>query len=220
MNILGVDIGGTNLKFRMQQQDEIIKIPSGPKMTPEVMVAAIKKHTAGWKYDRVSVGFPGPVIHNRPLLEPHNLGKGWVRFDFKKAFGGKPLKLLNDAAMQALGSYKGGRMLYLGLGTGLGSAMVVDGSVQAMELAHLPWKKGKSYEDYLGKAGLKRYGRKEWEKNVVRVIALMSNAMEADYVVLGGGNAKLMKKLPPKVFLGSNDNAFKGAFMLWENDNN
>jgi len=220
MNILGVDIGGTNLKFRMQQQDEIIKIPSGPKMTPEVMVADIKNHTAGWKYDRVSVGFPGPVIHDRPLLEPHNLGKGWVRFDFKKAFGGKPLKLLNDAAMQALGSYKGGRMLYLGLGTGLGSAMVVDGSVQAMELAHLPWKKGKSYEDYLGKAGLKRYGRKEWEKNVVRVIALMSNAMEADYVVLGGGNAKLMKKLPPKVFLGSNDNAFKGAFMLWENDNN
>jgi polyphosphate glucokinase len=220
MNILGVDIGGTNLKFRMQQQDEIIKIPSGPKMTPEVMVAAIKKQTAGWKYDRVSVGFPGPVIHNRPLLEPHNLGKGWVRFDFKKAFGGKPLKLLNDAAMQALGSYKGGRMLYLGLGTGLGSAMVVDGSVQAMELAHLPWKKRKSYEDYLGKAGLKRYGRKEWEKNVVRVIALMSNAMEADYVVLGGGNAKLMKKLPPKVFLGSNDNAFKGAFMLWENDKN
>lgn len=220
MNILGVDIGGTNLKFRMQQQDEIIKIPSGPKMTPEVMVADIKKHTAGWKYDRVSVGFPGPVIHDRPLLEPHNLGKGWVRFDFKKAFGGKPLKLLNDAAMQALGSYKGGRMLYLGLGTGLGSAMVVDGSVQAMELAHLPWKKGKSYEDYLGKAGLKRYGRKEWEKNVVRVIALMSNAMEADYVVLGGGNGKLMKKLPPKVFLGSNDNAFKGAFMLWENDKN
>jgi polyphosphate glucokinase len=220
MNILGVDIGGTNLKFRMQQQDEIIKIPSGPEMTPEVMVAAIKKQTTGWKYDRVSVGFPGPVIHDRPLLEPHNLGKGWVRFDFKKAFGGKPLKLLNDAAMQALGSYKGGRMLYLGLGTGLGSAMVVDGSVQAMELAHLPWKKGKSYEDYLGKAGLKRYGRKEWEKNVVRVIALMSNAMEADYVVLGGGNAKLMKKLPPKVFLGSNDNAFKGAFMLWENDKN
>ena len=220
MNILGVDIGGTNLKFRMQQEDEIIKIPSGPKMTPEVMVAAIKKHTAGWKYDRVSVGFPGPVIHDRPLLEPHNLGKGWVRFDFKKAFGGKPLKLLNDAAMQALGSYKGDRMLYLGLGTGLGSAMVVGGSVQAMELAHLPWKKGKSYEDYLGKAGLKRYGRKEWEKNVVRVIALMSNAMEADYVVLGGGNAKLMKKLPPKVFLGSNDNAFKGAFMLWENDKN
>jgi polyphosphate glucokinase len=220
MNILGVDIGGTNLKFRMQQQDEIIKIPSGPEMTPEVMVAAIKKQTTGWKYDRVSVGFPGPVIHDRPLLEPHNLGKGWVRFDFKKAFGGKPLKLLNDAAMQALGSYKRGRMLYLGLGTGLGSAMVVDGSVQAMELAHLPWKKGKSYEDYLGKAGLKRYGRKEWEKNVVRVIALMSNAMEADYVVLGGGNAKLMKKLPPKVFLGSNDNAFKGAFMLWENDKN
>ena len=218
MNILGVDIGGTNLKFRMQQQDEIIKVPSGPKMTPQVMMEAIQQHTAGWKYDHVSIGFPGPVIHDRPLLEPHNLGQGWVRFDFKKAFGNKPLKFLNDAAMQAMGSYKGGRMLYLGLGTGLGSAMVVDGSVQAMELAHLPWKKQKSYEDYLGKAGLRRYGHKAWEKNVMKVIELMSNAMEADYVVLGGGNAKLIKKLPAKVFLGSNDNAFKGAFMLWQNE--
>ena len=146
MNILGVDIGGTNLKFRTQQQEEITKVPSGPKMTPEVMMKAIKAHTAGWKYDHVSIGFPGPVIHDRPLLEPHNLGKGWVRFDFKKAFDDKPLKFLNDAAMQAMGSYKGGRMLYLGLGTGLGSAMVVDGSVQAMELAHLPWNKRQSYE--------------------------------------------------------------------------
>jgi polyphosphate glucokinase len=219
MNILGVDIGGTNLKFRTQQQQDIIKVPSGPKMTPEVMMAAIKKNTAGWKYDHVSVGFPGPVIHDKPLLEPHNLGKGWVHFDFKKAFGNKPLKFLNDAAMQAMGSYKGGRMLYLGLGTGLGSAMVVEGSVQAMELAHLPWKKRKTYEDYLGKDGLKRYGRKAWEKNVVKVIELMSSAMEADSVVLGGGNAKLMKKLPGKVFLGSNDNAFKGAFMLWLHNN-
>jgi polyphosphate glucokinase len=218
MNILGVDIGGTNLKFRTQAQKDVVKVPSGPAMTPDVMMAAIKEHTAGWKYDRVSVGFPGPVIHDRPLLEPHNLGRGWVRFDFKKAFGGKPLKLLNDAAMQALGSYKGGRMLYLGLGTGLGSAMVVDGSVQAMELAHLPWKKGKSYEDYLGKVGLKRSGRKAWQKNVLDVIALMANAMEADYVVLGGGNAKLIKKLPEKVVLGSNDNAFAGAFMLWQRE--
>jgi polyphosphate glucokinase len=158
------------------------------------------------------------VIHDRPLLEPHNLGRGWVRFDFKKAFGGKPLKLLNDAAMQAMGSYSGGRMLYLGLGTGLGSAMVVDGHVQAMELAHLPWKKRKSYEDYLGKAGLKRYGRKAWEKNVLRAIDLMANAMEAEYVVLGGGNAKLVRELPPHVSVGSNDNAFKGAFQLWENE--
>jgi polyphosphate glucokinase len=218
MNILGVDIGGTNLKFRTQQQEEIIKVPSGPKMTPEVMMSAIKKHTAGWKYDRVSVGFPGPVIHDKPLLEPHNLGKGWVHFDFKKAFSNKPLKFLNDAAMQAMGSYKGGRMLYLGLGTGLGSAMVVDGAVQAMELAHLPWRKRKTYEGYLGKAGLKRYGRKKWEKNVLRVIELMSTAMETDYVVLGGGNAKLVTKLPEKVFLGSNDNAFKGAFMLWQHE--
>lgn len=216
MNILGVDIGGTNLKFRSQRQEDVIKVPSGPRMTPEFMMKALHQHTVGWKYDHVSVGFPGPVIHDRPLLEPHNLGRGWVRFDFKKAFGGKPLKLLNDAAMQALGSYNGGRMLYLGLGTGLGSAMVVDGHVQAMELAHLPWKKRKSYEDYLGKAGLKRYGRKAWEKNVLRVIALMSDAMEAEYVVLGGGNAKLVRELPPNVTVGSNDNAFKGAFQLWE----
>jgi polyphosphate glucokinase len=220
MNILGVDIGGTNLKFRSQRQEDVIKVPSGPRMTPEFMMKAIHQHTVGWRYDHVSVGFPGPVIHDRPLLEPHNLGRGWVRFDFKKAFGGKPLKLLNDAAMQALGSYSGGRMLYLGLGTGLGSAMVVDGHVQAMELAHLPWKKRKSYEDYLGKAGLKRYGRKAWEKNVLRVIALMSNAMEAEYVVLGGGNAKLVRNLPPNVTVGSNDNAFKGAFQLWENEKN
>jgi polyphosphate glucokinase len=218
MNILGVDIGGTNLKFRTQQMKEAIKVPSGPKMTPEVMMAAIKQHTQDWNYDHISVGFPGPVIHERPLLEPHNLGRGWVRFDFKKAFGNKPLKLLNDAAMQALGSYKGGRMLYLGLGTGLGSAMVVDGWVEAMELAHLPWRKGKSYEDYLGKAGLRRDGRRAWRKNVLKVIELMSYALEAEYVVLGGGNAKLMKKLPDNVLLGSNDNAFKGAFMLWEGD--
>lgn len=218
MNILGVDIGGTNLKFRTQDQDEVTKVPSGPKMTPEVMMEAIRKHSAGWKYDHVSIGFPGPVIHDKPLLEPHNLGRGWVHFDFKKAFGNRPMKFLNDAAMQAMGSYRGGRMLYLGLGTGLGSAMVVDGSVQAMELAHLPWKKRKSYEDYLGKAGLRRDGRKQWEKNVHKVILLMSDAMEADYVVLGGGNAKLLKKLPDKVYLGSNDNAFKGAFMLWEEE--
>ena len=216
MNILGVDIGGTNLKFRTQRQKDVVKVPSGPKMTPERMMTAIDEHTAGWKYDHVSVGFPGPVIHDKPLLEPHNLGTGWVHFDFKQAFGGKPLKLLNDAAMQAVGSYSGGRMLYLGLGTGLGSAMVVDGAVQAMELAHLPWKKHQSYEDYLGKDGLKRDGRKAWRKHVLEVIELMSNAMETDSVVLGGGNAKLMKKLPPKVSIGSNDNAFKGAFMLWQ----
>jgi polyphosphate glucokinase len=218
MNILGVDIGGSNLKFRSQRQEDVIKVPSGPRMTPDIMMKAIHQHTVGWKYDHVSVGFPGPVIHDRPLLEPHNLGRGWVRFDFRKAFGGKPLKLLNDAAMQALGSYSGGRMLYLGLGTGLGSAMVVDGVVQAMELAHLPWKKRKSYEDYLGKAGLRRYGRKAWEKNVLQVIELMSNAMETDYVVLGGGNAKLVRTLPAHVTVGSNDNAFKGAFQLWEKE--
>lgn len=216
MNILGVDIGGTNLKFRSQRHKEVIKVPSGPKMTPEVMMAAIDERTVGWKYDHVSVGFPGPVIHDKPLLEPHNLGEGWVHFDFNKAFGNKPLKLLNDAAMQAVGSYKGGRMLYLGLGTGLGCAMVVEGVVQAMEVAHLPWKKRKTYEDYLGKAGMKKYGRKHWQKHVLQAIEELSQAMECDYVVLGGGNAKLVKKLPDKVLIGSNDNAFDGAFMLWK----
>ena len=218
MNILGVDIGGTNLKFRSQRHKEVIKVASGPRMTPEVMMDAIHERTKGWNYDRVSVGFPGPVIHDKPLLEPHNLGKGWVRFDFRKAFGNKPLKLLNDAAMQAMGSYDGGRMLYLGLGTGLGSAMVVEGVVQAMEVAHLPWKKHKTYEDYLGKAGLKRSGRKRWQKHVLQVIGQLSTALESDYVVLGGGNAKLVKELPDKVLVGSNENAFEGAFMLWKDE--
>src|ERR1700723_803474 len=206
--VLVIDVGGTNIKLLATGQKDSRKIASGPSMTASRMVREVKNCAKDWIFDRVSLGYPGPVINGHPLREPHNLGGGWMKFNFREAFG-CPVKVINDAAMQALGSYKGGRMLYLGLGTGLGSAVGVDGSVQAMELAHLPWKKGKSYEDYLGKAGLKRYGRKEWEKNVGGGIALRSNAMEADYVVLGGGNAKLMKKLPPKVFLGSNDNAFK-----------
>jgi polyphosphate glucokinase len=216
MNILGVDIGGTHIKFRTQQQREPVKVPSGPKMTPEIMMAAIHQFTEGWEYDHVTIGYPGPVIHERPLLDPHNLGHGWVRFDFSKAFHNRPLHLLNDAAMQALGSYQGGRMLYLGLGTGLGSAMVVDGEVEAMELAHLPWRKHKTYEEYLGKAGLHRDGHKKWRRNVLKVIEIMGHALEADYVVLGGGNAKLMKELPANVILGSNENAFKGAFLIWK----
>lgn len=220
MNILGVDIGGTHVKVRTQQHPEVVKIKSGPKMTPEIMMAAIRQVTKDWDYDHVTIGYPGPVVHERPLTEPHNLGKGWVRFDFKKAFDNKPLHLLNDAAMQALGSYHGGRMLYLGLGTGLGSAMVVDGKVEAMELAHLPWRKGKTYEDYLGKTGLHHAGHKKWNKNALKVITLMAHALETDYVVLGGGNAKLIRDLPANVVLGSNDNAFKGAFMVWQKDGN
>jgi polyphosphate glucokinase len=218
MNILAVDIGGTHLKFRTQRHTQPVKVKSGKKMTPEKMMSAIKQATAGWKYDHVSLGYPGPVVHDRPIAEPHNLAPGWMKFNYKKAFGNKPLRLLNDAAMQALGSYKGGRMLFLGLGTGLGSAMVVDGVVQAMELAHLPWKKGKTYEDFLGAAGLKRDGQKKWLKHVYEVIELVKPMMLADYVVLGGGNAKLVKKLPAKVFLGGNTNAFKGAFLFWKKE--
>jgi polyphosphate glucokinase len=216
MNVLAVDIGGTHVKFRTQRHAEAVKVKSGKKMTPEKMMAAIKTKALDWKYDHVSVGYPGPVIHDTPLADPFNLGKGWVKFDYKKAFGNKPLRIMNDAAMQALGSYKGGRMLFLGLGTGLGSALVVDGLVQPMELAHLPWKKGKTYEDFLGEAALKRDGRRKWLKNVDDAIAELKQVLQSGYVVLGGGNAKRLKKLPNKVFLGTNDNAFKGAFLVWK----
>ncbi len=164
MNILTIDVGGTHIKFRCQNNRKIVKVDSGPKFTPAEMVRAVLASAADWDFDRVSIGYPGPVVHNLPLLDPHNLGKGWVRFKYSNAFGGKPLRLINDAAMQALGSYHGGRMLFLGLGTGLGSALVVDGVVQAMELAHMPWKKRKTYEDFLGQKALKRDGHKVWQR--------------------------------------------------------
>ena len=218
MNILAVDIGGTHVKFCTRRNGEPVRVKSGPKMSPQKMVALIEQHTKDWKYDCVSLGYPGPVVHDKPLLEPHNLANGWVKFDFKKAFGNKPLRIINDAAMQALGSYKGGRMLYLGLGTGLGSAMVVEGIVQAMELAHMPWKHRQTYEYFLGVAGLTRDGRKVWQKNVFKVTKELSAALESEYVVLGGGNAARIKELPKNVVLGSNENAFKGAFMLWQEE--
>lgn len=216
MNTLAVDIGGTHVKFCSERHRVPVKVKSGPKMTPDKMITLIGEHTDQWNFDRVSLGYPGPVIHDKPLMEPQNLGKGWVTFDFKKAFQNKPLRILNDAAMQALGSYRGGRMLFLGLGTGLGSAMVVDGVVQAMELAHMPWKHGKSYESFLGAAALPRDGKKVWRKNVFKVSEQLSQALESEYVILGGGNAALLKHLPRKMMLGSNENAFKGAFMLWQ----
>ena len=217
MNILAVDIGGTHLKFRTEHR-ETVKLPSGRKLTPEKMVAAVLEHSKGWEYDHVSLGYPGPVVHNLPLAEPHNLGKGWVKFKYDKAFGNKPLRMLNDAAMQALGSYKGGRLLFLGLGTGLGSALVVDNVVQAMEIAHLPWKKGKTYEDYLGAAGLAHDGHKKWRHHVRQVMKQLRSVLECEYIVLGGGNAALMKELPEHVLRGSNDNAFEGAFKLWKKE--
>jgi polyphosphate glucokinase len=215
--VLVVDVGGTNVKLRMKGQKDATKIPSGPTMTSRKAVEIVKANTKGWDYDRISLGYPGPIINGRPLREPHNLGGGWVGFDFNKAFG-VPVKLINDAAMQAVGSYKGGRMLFLGLGTGLGSAMIVDGVLEPMELAHLGYKKGKTYEDYLGLRGLKRLGKKRWRKQVKEVTELLKVSLGADYVVLGGGNVKKLKECPKGAIIGSNDNAFIGGLLIWGQD--
>jgi polyphosphate glucokinase len=214
-NILAIDVGGTNIKVLATGQKEPIKIPSGPKMTAKRMVKEVREATKDWNYSVVSIGYPGPVIHGHPLSEPHNLAGGWVGFDFRKAFG-KPARIVNDAAMQALGIYHGGRMLFLGLGTGLGSTMIVDGVVEAMEIAHLPYKKGRTYEDYLGQRGLERLGKKKWRRYVAKIAEQLKNALEADYVVLGGGNAKLLKELPPGCRLGDNATAFAGGCRLWD----
>jgi polyphosphate glucokinase len=213
--ILVIDVGGTNVKVLATGQKEPVKIPSGPKMTASKMVADVRKVSANSEYSAVSIGYPGPVIHGRPLCEPHNLGGGWVGYDFRKAFG-RPVKVVNDAAMQALGVYKGGRMLFLGLGTGLGSAMIVDGLLEPMELAHLPYKKGRTFEDYLGLRGLERMGKRKWRRYVAEVVEQFKTALEADYVVLGGGNAKFLKELPHGAQLGDNLTAFTGGFRLWE----
>ena len=215
MNILVIDVGGTHVKVLATGQDEARKIVSGATMTPRRMVAAVKKAAAGWKYDRISIGYPGPVLHGRPVAEPHNLGGGWVGFDFAKAFG-RPVRMVNDAAMQALGSYKGGRMLFLGLGTGLGSAMIIDGILEPMELAHLPYRKKRTYEDCVGKRGLDRLGKKKWRKAVKDVVERLRAALGADDVVVGGGNAKEMKSPPAGARIGENANAFIGGFRLWE----
>lgn len=213
--ILVIDVGGTHVKVLASGQKEPVKIDSGPKMTAKKMVKEILAATKGWDYSVVSIGYPAPVVHARPLSEPHNLGGGWVGFDFRKAFG-KPVKIVNDAAMQALGIYKGGRMLFLGLGTGLGSAMIVDGVLEPMEVAHLPYKKGKTYEDYLGLRGLKKSGKKKWRRHVAEIAEQLKNALEADYVILGGGNARLLKALPPGCRMGDNSTAFTGGFRLWD----
>jgi polyphosphate glucokinase len=215
MKILVVDIGGTNVKFLASGQDQQRKIPSGRTMTPELMVPGVKEAAADWDYEAVSIGYPGPVLHGRPVTEPWNLGSGWVGFDFEKAFG-HPVKIINDAAMQALGSYEGGRMLFLGLGTGLGTALIIDGKLEPMELAHMQYRKRRTFEDYLGLRGLERLGKKKWEKHVWKVVELLKNSLGADYVVLGGGNARKLEELPPDTRVGDNANAFKGGFRLWE----
>jgi polyphosphate glucokinase len=215
MRVLVIDVGGTTVKVLATGQRQPRRIPSGPTMTAEEMVAGVKPLVADWKYDVVSIGYPAAVIGGRPLHEPRNLGGGWVRFDFRKAFG-CPVKIVNDAAMQALGSYEGGRMLFLGLGTGLGSAMIVDGILEPMELAHRLCKKGRTYEDYLGRQALKRLGKKRWRRHVAEVVEQFKAALELDYIVLGGGNAKKLGELPPGARLGANANAFVGGFRLWE----
>src|SRR6266699_1935041 len=209
--ILVIDVGGTHVKVRVTGQREERRVPSGSTMTASRMVREVKRLVKDWQYDVVSIGYPGPVIHGRPLHEPHNLAGGWVGFDFRRAFG-CPVRVINDAAMQALGSYHGGRMLFLGLGAGLGSALIVDGILEPMELAHLPYKKGRTYEDYVGLRGLERLGKRKWEREVGKVVAQLRAALEPEQVVLGGGNAKKLKKLPPGTMRGNNQNAFKGGF--------
>jgi polyphosphate glucokinase len=214
MNVLVVDVGGNHVKILATGQKEPRRFSSGPKLTAKQMVAGVRKLAGNWKYEAVSIGYPGPVIRNRPLAEPHNLGGGWVNFDFNGAFN-RPVKMMNDAAMQALGSYKNGRMLFLGLGTGMGSAMIVDGIVEPMELGHLPYKK-RTFEDYVGARGYKRLGKKKWRKEVATVVSRLVAALEPDDVVLGGGNVKKLKALPPGCRAGENANAFAGGFRLWQ----
>jgi polyphosphate glucokinase len=215
MNVLVVDIGGTNIKVASTDNRVPIKIPSGPHLTAKMMVDDVIAATRNWNYDCITLGYPGPVKDDEPMTEPHNLAPGWVDFKYAEAFK-KPYIFMNDAAMQALGGYKGGRMLFLGTGTGLGSALIVDGKVISLELAHLPYKKGLTYEDYIGVDGLERRGKKKWRKSVMDIVERLQAAMVCDYVLLGGGNAKLMKNLPPHVILGANSNAIAGGIKVWD----
>jgi len=214
MNVLAVDVGGTHVKILATGQTEPRKFASGPALTPNKMVTGVKKLAGGWTYEVVSLGYPGPVLRNRPVAEPHNMAPGWLGFNFEQAFD-CPVKVTNDAAMQALGSYKGGKMLFLGLGTGLGSTLIVDGIVEPMELSHLPYKKA-TYEDYVGQRGLERAGKKKWRHQVADVVARLVAALEPDDVVIGGGNVKILKELPPGCRAGENANAFLGGFRLWD----
>jgi polyphosphate glucokinase len=216
MKVLVIDIGGTHIKVASTDRRDSLKIASGPTMTAELMTQQVLAATEGWKYDCISIGYPGPVVHDHPLAEPHNLAAGWIDFSYQKVFG-KPIRFINDAAMQALGGYRGKRMLFLGTGTGLGSALVFDGVVVPLELAHLPYKNGRTYEEYIGVAGLNRRGKRRWRKSVLDIIGRLQAAFICDYVLLGGGNAKLMKNLPPHVILGANSNAVEGGLRLWQN---
>jgi len=214
LKILVLDVGGTHVKALVTGRRKQVQFPSGPGMTPSQMVSRAKAVTADWSYDVISIGYPGTVNHGRPSANPRFLGSGWVGFDFKRAFN-CPVKMVNDAAMQALGSYRGGRMLFLGLGTGLGSTMIVDGVLEPMELGHLPCEEGRTFEDDLGLAGLAWMGKTKWLQRVREVVRQLKDAVQADYVVLGGGDARLVKALPPGVRRGDNFNAFRGGYRLW-----
>ena len=212
--ILVLDVGGTNVKIKLSGGDVVNKIPSGRKMTAEWMVSAVLALARNWTYDVVSIGYPGMVYRNRPVVEPMNLAPGWVGYDFAGAFG-RPVKIINDAAMQALGSYRGGKMLFLGLGTGLGTALVWDGVLEPMELGHLHYKRRRTFEEYLGLRGIERLGMRKWRQAVADVVERLSRAFGVDEVVLGGGHAKLLEEVPPGARLGDNANAFLGGFSLW-----
>jgi polyphosphate glucokinase len=212
--ILVIDVGGMHVKVRLNARGPMRKFASGAHMTPLAMSRQVRKLTQGLTYDAVSIGYPGVVFRGRIAAEPHNLGAGWVGFDFAQAFG-KPVRVVNDAAMQAIGSYTGGRMLFLGLGTGLGVTLILDGVLEPTELGHMPYKDGHSYEDYLGERGRKQRGNRKWRQSVNEIVVLLKDALEVDYVVLGGGNAQRLKRLPRRVRLGDNRNAFLGGVRLW-----
>jgi polyphosphate glucokinase len=214
MSVLAVDVGGSHVKALLEGESKRRRFSSGPTLTPQEMVAGVLEAAEGWSFDRVSVGIPTPVRGGKPIAEPVNLGDGWVGFDFDAAFG-KPTKVVNDAVMQAIGSYEGGRMLFLGLGTGLGSALIVDGVVEPLELAHLPFRK-KTFEDYVSNRALARHGKEKWQQTVFEVVARLAAAMESDYVVIGGGGVKELDELPPNSRRGSNSSAFAGGFRLWQ----
>ena len=212
--VLVVDIGGTSVKIYTPGRVEPLKIRSGPRMRPKQLVKVVQEATKASKYNVISIGYPGPVVNGKPINDPVNLGKGWVGFNFERAFG-RRVRLINDAAMQALGSYRGGRMLFLGFGTGLGSAVILDGVLEPLELAHLLYKHGKTFEDYVGTAALKRLGDKKWIKNVFDVVKQLKNALQVEYVVVGGGNSKRLTTLPPDTIRGDNKDARKGGLRLW-----
>ena len=217
MKILVIDIGGTNIKLLASGQRTPVKVPSGPHLTPRQMVDEVLEATEGWNFDAVSIGYPGPVARNKPTKEAVNLGPGWTKFNYERAFG-RPVRMINDAAMQALGSYAGRTMLFLGLGTGLGNTLVMDGVVIPLELAHLPYENGKTYEEMIGEAGLKRLGKRKWRRHVHRIVDLLAEATNADYTVIGGGNVRVLDELGPNVRRGSNANAFRGGFRLWDDE--